>query len=242
MGRPRRAGNGTHDATSPPRLTWTEWSLRLTESASSRRPLHDADGAVRSRQAGPRDEPRTHAGRVSPPYSGAVAPISGKLCITPLGTLVRMDGAEIEAALGEVCGQLNAAHARLVALVGEVLASRCWEGAGILTCEQWVAWKTGLSPSRARDAGGRGQPPEGAARHHGRLRSGGAGRGSGGVVARHVPADCEAQAADLARLATVSQLRRSLSRYQFHPDPAPDPVQPQPDPCGVSGWYNAQGR
>ena len=58
-----------------------------------------------------------------------------------------MDAAEIEAALSEVCGQLNAAHARLVSLVGEVLASRCWEGAGILTCEQWVAWKTGLSPT-----------------------------------------------------------------------------------------------
>ena len=61
-----------------------------------------------------------------------------------------MEVAEIEAALSEVCGQLNAAHARLVALVAEVLASRCWEGAGILTCAQWVAWKTGLSPDRAR--------------------------------------------------------------------------------------------
>ena len=62
------------------------------------------------------------------------------------------------------------------------------------------------------------------------------------VVARHVPADCEAQAADLARLATVSQLRRSLSTYNFHPEQPGDPEQPKADPCGVSGWYDANGR
>ena len=153
-----------------------------------------------------------------------------------------MDGAEIEAALSEVCGQLNAAHARLVALVAEVLASRCWEGAGILTCEQWVAWKTGLSPGRARDlvavASRQGELPVTMAA----FSAGELAVDQVVVVARHVPTDCEAQAADLARLATVSQLRRSLSRYQFHPEPARDPVQPEPDPCGVSGWYDAQGR
>ncbi len=54
------------------------------------------------------------------------------------------------AGLAEVCGQLNAAHGRLVDLVAAALASGCWEGYGILTCEQWVAWQTGLSPARAR--------------------------------------------------------------------------------------------
>ena len=61
-----------------------------------------------------------------------------------------MDQAEIEAGLAEVSGQLNAAHGRLVELVAAALACRCWEGAGILTCEQWVAWHTGCSPHRAR--------------------------------------------------------------------------------------------
>ena len=126
-----------------------------------------------------------------------------------------MDGAEIEAALSEVCGQLNAAHARLVALVGEVLASRCWEGAGILTCAQWVAWKTGLSPGRARDvvalAARQGELPATMTA----FAAGELAVDQVVVVARHVPTDCEAQAADLARLATVSQLRRSLSTYQL---------------------------
>ncbi|HET9601308.1 MAG TPA: DUF222 domain-containing protein [Acidimicrobiales bacterium] len=153
-----------------------------------------------------------------------------------------MEVAEIEAALGEVCGQLNAAHARLVALVAEVLASRCWEGAGILTCAQWVAWKTGLSPHRASEvvalAARQGELPATMTA----FSAGELAVDQVVVVARHVPPDCEAQAADLARLATVSQLRRSLSTYNFHPEPAPDPVQPQPDPCGVSGWYDAQGR
>ena len=52
------------------------------------------------------------------------------------------------------------------------------------------------------------------------------------VVARHVPTECEAQAADLARLATVSQLRRSLSRYQFHPEPAQIRYSPNRTPAG----------
>ena len=135
-------------------------------------------------------------------------------------------------ALGVVCGQLNAAHARLVALVGEVLASRCWEGAGILSCEQWVAWKTGLSPGRARDV-------VAVARRQGELPVTMAAFAAGelavdqvSVVARHVPADCEAQAADLARLATVSQLRRSLSRYQFHPEQPRIPSNPNRIPVG----------
>ena len=71
---------------------------------------------------------------------------------------------------------------------------------------------------------------------------GGTGRGSGQWSwPATSPADCEAQAAELARLATVSQLRRSLSRYQFHPDTRRSPPA-QPDPCGVSGWYDAHGR
>ncbi len=108
--------------------------------------------------------------------------------------------------------------------------------------QQWVAWKTGLSPHRAAEVVALASrqaelPATMAAFSAGELAV-----DQVVVVARHVPTDCEAQAADLARLATVSQLRRSLSSYQFDPEPAPDPVQPQPDPCGVSGWYDANGR
>src|SRR3954467_13600782 len=56
----------------------------------------------------------------------------------------------LEAEIAEVCGLLNATTARLVALIGQVLATGAWEGAGIRSVEQWVAWQCGVSPGRAR--------------------------------------------------------------------------------------------
>ena len=65
-------------------------------------------------------------------------------------TDLEAEAEEVEAELAEVCGQLNAAHARLVDLVAAALRAECWVGVGIHSCEQWVAWHTGLSPFRAR--------------------------------------------------------------------------------------------
>ena len=48
----------------------------------------------------------------------------------PRPTFARMDQAEIEAGLAEVCAQLNAAHGRLVELVAAALASRLLGGGG----------------------------------------------------------------------------------------------------------------
>ena len=62
-----------------------------------------------------------------------------------------MELAELEAAVAEVCGVLNAAHARLVALVADALATDAWHGWGIHSPAQWVAWQTGLSPTRAAE-------------------------------------------------------------------------------------------
>ena len=67
--------------------------------------------------------------------------------------------AELEATLAVVCGELNAAHARLVSLVGDALESNAWHGWGIHSPAQWVAWQTGLSPApRHRDRADRVSP------------------------------------------------------------------------------------
>ena len=58
--------------------------------------------------------------------------------------------AEIEAEIAEVCGLLNATAGRLVGLIAKVLETGAWEGAGIRSSQQWVAWKCGVSPARAR--------------------------------------------------------------------------------------------
>ncbi|HEX2192064.1 MAG TPA: hypothetical protein VHH09_02640, partial [Acidimicrobiales bacterium] len=60
------------------------------------------------------------------------------------------DAARLEAEMAEVCGLLNAATARLVGLIGQVLGTEAWEGFGIHSPEQWVAWKCGVSRRRAR--------------------------------------------------------------------------------------------
>ena len=151
-----------------------------------------------------------------------------------------MVAGEIEAGLAAVCGELNAAHGRLVELVRQALDSCCWEGAGIHTCEQWVAWQTGLSPARARQVvqiarRGAELPVTVAALAAGELSV-----DQVAVVARHTPAGFEAAVAGFARSATVAQLRRALSRYRFADDGAT--LSGQPEHCHVSSGFDDHGR
>jgi Domain of unknown function (DUF222) len=155
-------------------------------------------------------------------------------------TLAGVDAQEIEAGLALVCGELNAAHGRLVELVRQALDSRCWEGDGIHTCEQWVAWQTGLSPARARQV-------VQIARRRAELRVTVAALDAGAlsvdqvaVVARHTPPAFEAAVAGFARNATVAQLRRTLSRYHFGDDVETTPDHPAP--CFVSSGFDDDGR
>jgi hypothetical protein len=60
------------------------------------------------------------------------------------------EAATLEAEIAEQCGILNVATGRLVSLIGQVLATESYAGAGIRSAEQWVAWKCGVSLGRAR--------------------------------------------------------------------------------------------
>jgi hypothetical protein len=64
------------------------------------------------------------------------------------------------------------------------------------------------------------------------------------VVGRHVPADHEASASDLARVATVRQLERSLGRYTFEPPGTgpSDPTDGGPERRQVSFGATEAGR
>jgi hypothetical protein len=69
------------------------------------------------------------------------------------------------------------------------------------------------------------------------------------VICRHVPAHNDAEAAELARSATVSQLRRTLGRYGFPPvskppagpEPEPDPGPEPQEPRRVSFGFGEDG-
>ena len=141
--------------------------------------------------------------------------------------------AELEAAVAEVCGALNAAHARLVSLVADALTTGAWQGWGIHSPVQWVAWQTGLSPARAADvvhmASRRAELPVTMAA----FASGGLAVDQVAVVARRVPAIYEAAACELATSATVAQLRRVVNAYPFEQDTVDTAaaVPEQPERC-----------
>jgi hypothetical protein len=125
----------------------------------------------------------------------------------------------LEGELAEVCGALNAATARLVALVGQALETGACEGTGIHSPEQWVAWKCGLSRGRARRLVAMARRLPELAHTASAFNGGELSEDQVAVVCRHAPAYSDAQVATLARQTTVSQLTRTLRRYTWAPEP-----------------------
>jgi len=130
------------------------------------------------------------------------------------------------------CGVANAAAGRLVALIAELLAGGFWQIAGIHSPEQWVAWKCGVSPHRARTlvtmARRLGELP--ATRTA--LEAGELSEDHVAVVCRHAPATVDDEVAELAHHTTVTQLRRVLGRYVFE-TPEADEDQPEVEPSAA---------
>ena len=142
---------------------------------------------------------------------------------------------DLETRLADVCGVLNAAHAQLVSLVAEALETGAWDVPGVRHAQHWVAWKTGLSPSRAKQivqiASRTAELPV----TLGMFADGELAVDQVAVVSRFVPAHNDAQAAELAQHATVTQLSRSLASYwkgakPAAPDVEPDKAEKDPEP------------
>ena len=135
------------------------------------------------------------------------------------------EAARLEGEIAEVCGVVNAATGRLVCLLGQVLETGSWEGAGIRSPEQWVAWKCGVGSGRARSlvtmARRLGDLPQTRAA----FEAGELAEDQVAVVSRYAPASIDAEVVELARQATVGQLRRALGSYRFAEPPKPaEPV------------------
>ncbi|MDQ6796862.1 MAG: DUF222 domain-containing protein [Actinomycetota bacterium] len=107
------------------------------------------------------------------------------------------------------------ATGRLVSLLGRVLATGSYAGAGIGSPEQWVAWKCGVSLARARAVVSMARRLPELAETRTALEAGELAEDQVAVICRHTPAHNDAEAAELARSATVSQLRRALSGNSF---------------------------
>ncbi len=123
--------------------------------------------------------------------------------------------ADIEGRVADACGVLNVAHAKLVELTRELIESEVWRGYGIRSVEHWLTLKAGLSSTRARQivdvATAAAQLPV-------TVRTFADGELSFEqvhAVAQHPGKFRDAEAASFARVATVTQIRRTLSRYEF---------------------------
>ncbi len=112
---------------------------------------------------------------------------------------------------------------RLVDLIARVLEAGGWEGAGIRSAEQWVAWKCGESPARARSVVAMARRVAGLPDTKTAMNAGELCEDQVAVICRYAPAGIDSQAAELARSATVVQLRRVLGSYAFETDKAPGP-------------------
>ncbi len=122
---------------------------------------------------------------------------------------------QIEAKVAGAAGALNVAHGRLVELAGELIETELWKGYGVKSVEHWLGWHAGLSPERARQI-------TGVARRRRELPVTVATLAAGELsvdqviaVAKHTPAHNDAEVASFAKVATVTQLRSTLSRYSF---------------------------
>ena len=142
-----------------------------------------------------------------------------------------VDVEDLYARTAAVCARLARAHAELVEITRELVETELWAEGGIRSPQHWLIVRAGLSPARAGEivtlARRAAEHPETlAAMSAGRL-----GVDQAAVVARYVPTAYSAQACELAELATVPQLRRSLSRYAFVDEPTA-PTQAVNDPPG----------
>ena len=153
--------------------------------------------------------------------------------------------------VASLAADLHDAHARLVQLVERVLDEGSWQAGGIRSPEHWLMVRAGLSRGQARAMvliarRASELPSTSAALHDGRISL-----DQAAIVARHTPAAFDETVAAFAQFATVTQLHRTVSRYDFtlepetfdaegrllpgarHPDAAPDLVEPASLSMGI---------
>ena len=148
----------------------------------------------------------------------------------------------LEERLAAAVGTLNLATAAVVELLAEAFASDAWQVDGIRSREQWVMWQVGCSRSRAAGlvalASRRDELPAVVQR----FDSGELSEDAAAAIAKRVPADRDADTAEIAPLLTYPQLRRALRHMQVDA-PLPEPGEPPPpETREVSFFYDDAGR
>ncbi len=144
--------------------------------------------------------------------------------------------------LGELSSQLAQVHAAMVEETVALMESDGWVGVGVRSPQHFLQVFGWVSPGQANQlvmvANRRAELPEAAVlMEQGRLSL-----DQAAVVAQFVPAEFSAGGAELAEKMTVSQLRRTLSRYAFQDTSAPQEPDVPPVTEGPELTVSSHGR
>ena len=133
----------------------------------------------------------------------------------------------LDSELDEIAGFLNAQHARLARVARQMLGTpESWAIPGVLTLEQFLCWRTGISRSTAHHvvtiARRWDELPECVAT----FDRGELSLDQMTAAATKVPAWADHDVAELAPMLTVRQLQRLLGKYDFTDIAEPDSPEP----------------
>lgn len=126
--------------------------------------------------------------------------------------------------LSELCGQRNAIDGRIVDIVAELERDELCGMTGARSVAALVAWKTGVTPRNAETVVAVARRVEEFPRCTQDLREGRLSLDQVGVIAERAADGSDAHYAELAAVATVTQLRTAI---KLEPRPEPDP-KPEP--------------
>ncbi len=124
------------------------------------------------------------------------------------------------AELAELTGQRNAIDGRIVEIVAEIDRDQLWGATGARSMPALVAWKTGCSPANAHTIATIARRITEFPRCAQDMREGRLSLDQLGVIAARAGAGSDEHYAQLARVATVTQLRTAV---KLEPRPEPEP-------------------
>ena len=136
--------------------------------------------------------------------------------------------------LAELTGQRNAIDARIVEIAAEIDRDELWAAAGARSTAGWLAWKAGVSPSRAQTIAAIAHRFDEFPQCIEGLAQGRFSVDQVGVIAERGLPGSDEHFATMARCATVSQLRTAL-KMQPKPTPEPEPEsEPEDEPAPMT--------
>ncbi|BDE15221.1 hypothetical protein MKCMC460_40810 [Mycobacterium sp. 20KCMC460] len=125
--------------------------------------------------------------------------------------------------LAELTGQRNAIDGRIVAIVAEIERDELWGSTGARSVSALVAWRTGVSPRNAKTIAAVAHRAQEFPRCVAGLREGRLSLDQVGVIAERAADGSDEHYAELAAVATVSQLCTAIKLEPRPEDPCPEP-------------------